>query len=223
MFLDSGAFLTLALSAPPFIFSLVFHEWAHAWLADKLGDSTARYMGRLTLDPTVHVSLIGTIILPAIAILTGLPGFGWAKPVPIDMRNFRKPRLHMGFVAASGPLSNFLLAILAVAATTFMLKQGFVSQVRPDAPLGFQNALMAMLEYMVRINLFLAFFNLIPLPPLDGGRIVQGFASESFALKMDAFEQTSQLILLGLLFLGVLRFIIIPVDFTANLLFRLFL
>jgi len=95
----------LLLFAPVFILSLSFHEYAHAWSANRLGDSTARYLGRMTMDPMSHISWFGTVLFPAISLLTGAPLFGWANPVPVDMRNFRKPRLHMAIVAAAGPAS----------------------------------------------------------------------------------------------------------------------
>ena len=112
----------LLLFAPPFIISLSFHEFAHAWVANRLGDSTARYLGRLTLDPMAHISWFGTVLFPAISVLAGSNiFFGWANPVPVDMRNFRKPRLGMAYVAAAGPASNLVLATLCAGALSLIV------------------------------------------------------------------------------------------------------
>lgn len=211
----------LLLFAPPFIISLTFHEYAHGWMADRLGDSTARYLGRLTMDPMAHISWIGTVVLPAFAVLTGAPLFGWANPVPVDMRNFRKPRAHMALVAAAGPLSNFFLAILFTAILS-IVTHNVSSEMIPDDSPGVAGAGIQMLAMAIQLNLFLAFFNLIPLPPLDGSRIIQGFVSPKTADRIDQFAGTSQIILLVLFFTGFLRIVAMPVYGLMDILFRVF-
>lgn len=216
------ALIRLALFAPPFILSLSFHEYAHAWTANKLGDSTARYLGRMTLDPMAHISWLGTVIFPAVAILFGGPLFGWANPVPVDSRNFKKPLQHMAVVAAAGPASNLLLAFLCTVALSFLAASG------PDAVLplhgrgGMLGATIEMIDMAVWLNLFLCVFNLLPIPPLDGSRIIQGFVKPSTAMKIDAWAGQAQFLLLILLFTGFLRYLAYPVYIIRGLLFHLF-
>lgn len=211
----------LLLFAPVFIISLTFHEYAHGWMANKLGDATARHMGRLTMDPMAHISWVGTVIFPALSLVTGAPLFGWANPVPVDARNFRKPLQHMAIVAAAGPASNILLAILSTAILSFLVNHGANFSIANNLT-GVNSAAIEMLVMAVQLNLFLAFFNLIPLPPLDGSRIVQGFVKASTAQKIDEFASTAQCILLILVFTGALRIVAIPVYGFMSLLFRTF-
>ena len=214
---------TLLLFIPPFIFSLTLHEFAHAWMADKLGDSTARYMGRLTMDPMAHISWVGTVILPALMVLTGGPLFGWANPVPVDARNFpRKPLQRMAFVAAAGPGMNIILATLCVATIAVLARSGALPDVAGGHAPGMAGAAIEMLVLAVQLNLFLAFFNLLPLPPLDGSRILQGFMSPRAAEKIDAFSGHAQILLLILFMTGGLRVLAVPVYMAFNGLFRLF-
>jgi len=139
------------------LISLTIHEAAHAWTADKLGDPTARMLGRVSLNPLVHIDWIGTVLLPIIAAVSGLPLIGWAKPVPVNTRNLRQPRRDFMIVAAAGPISNLLQAFLAAAALRVM----FGPITGPEiGPIG------TALFLAVYVNLLLAFFNLIPVPPL---------------------------------------------------------
>lgn len=212
----------LLLFAPTLILCLSIHEWAHAKAADKLGDGTARYMGRLTLDPMAHISMMGTVVFPSIAVLTGLPLFGWAKPVPVDMRNFKNPRTGMALVAAAGPFSNIVLATLSVAALAVMTSHygmGFSSMKASGGILG---AGTEMLMLAVQLNAFLAFFNLIPLPPLDGSRIVQGLVGPGAAAAIDRMESWSGWLILVLFMTGLLRVVAIPVYQFIVMLFSLF-
>ncbi len=206
------------LFAPPFIISLSFHEFAHAWVADKLGDSTARYLGRLTMDPMAHISLVGTVIFPAIALLTGAPLFGWANPVPIDMRNFKKPRAGMALVALAGPISNLLLATLCIGIFSIVVNRGNFSE--PN--LKFAGAALQMLVMAIQVNLFLAFFNLLPIPPLDGGHILKYFAGNRLAAKIDEHANMGQIIILVLFFTGFLQVLAIPVMLFMGVVGRLF-
>jgi Zn-dependent protease len=165
------------------LFSLCVHEAAHALSAKWCGDKTAERLGRLTLNPMAHADLIGTIVLPLVGLLAQLPVLGWAKPVPVDERNFRAaPRLSHAFVSAAGPLSNLLLCLGCV--TFLMVYQIYFTSTVPKG--SFLFPLVGLVEAMVWVNAILAFFNLIPLPPLDGAAILQLFLPSDMA---EAYEQ----------------------------------
>ncbi len=152
------------------LFSLSLHEAAHAYSAKICGDKTAERLGRLTLNPFAHADLIGTIILPLVGLLAQLPVLGWAKPVPVDERNFRRwPRMSHAFVAAAGPISNMLLCLMCVAGLT--IYQLFFSAAISKG--SFFYPIIGLMEAMVWVNAILAIFNLIPLPPLDGAAVLQ--------------------------------------------------
>lgn len=161
----------------PLIFAIVFHEVAHGWVARALGDPTAAEMKRLSLNPLRHVDPIGTIVLPAILKLSGLPVFGWAKPVPVNFRRLDNPRVGMMIVAAAGPGTNLVLALFAAVAIGLMargLDGGDMSLITSFVLLNLQNFLV--------INIFLALFNLLPLPPFDGSHIVEGLLPRGAAM-----------------------------------------
>jgi Zn-dependent protease len=162
------------------LFSIIIHECAHGWVAERCGDPTARLSGRLTLNPLPHIDPIGTLLLPAILLWLALRGFpviifGWAKPVPVDFRNLRHPKEDMMKVGAAGPLSNILLALVCV----MILK---VAKVSPDS------LLSQIMGFGVFINLILAIFNLIPIPPLDGSRIITGLLPPQAAYNYSKLE-----------------------------------
>jgi Zn-dependent protease len=157
------------------LFAISVHESAHAWMANRLGDPTAKMMGRISLNPLVHIDLFGTILLPAMLILAGFPPFGYAKPTPVDSRNFKNPVRDDILTAVAGPVSNFLTAFIAVICLAFVL-HGYRGDVPPSiggtdlgTPLG------KMFELAISINVILAVFNLIPLPPLDGSHVLRHF------------------------------------------------
>jgi Zn-dependent protease len=189
------------------IVSLSFHEAAHAWTADKLGDPTARDLGRITLNPLAHIDWIGTILFPVIAFTTGAPLLGWAKPVPVNFHRLRAPRRDFAIIAAAGPISNLLLAVVAA----LLFEAAFsVSSTGMLAGILIQTVLM---------NVLLAVFNMIPVPPLDGGNVLAGILPEEFARFIDALRPYGFLILYALLFTGVLARIVVPVkDWIFNLL-----
>ncbi len=153
---------------PALIIAIVFHEVAHGWTALMLGDTTARDMRRLSLNPLRHVDPLGTVILPGVLMLTGAPVFGWAKPVPVNARRLRNPRYGMMAVGAAGPASNLVLAAIA-AVGLGLLGRGLLAP--PEGALALT---MMGLNYFILINIFLALFNLLPIPPFDGSHIVEG-------------------------------------------------
>ena len=184
------------------LISLTFHEAAHAWSADRLGDSTARVLGRVSLNPLVHIDPIGTIAFPLIALVTGLPVLGWAKPVPVSPRNLHPNwRQKYMLIAAAGPASNLLIAIVVAP----LLAMGVWPQVT---------------QSVVVINVFLAVFNMIPIPPLDGGNVLSGMIGGQAAEALDRLRPYGFLILYALMFSGLLFAIVEP---PAGFLLRLLL
>jgi len=177
--------------AIPAILAITLHEAAHGWMASKLGDDTAWRLGRVTFNPLRHVDPFGTVILPALMYFTTGFIFGWAKPVPVDFSRLRNPRRDMVWVALAGPGTNFLLAL----ASTFLW--GFID---PQGGLGFL-WLKAMLEVSVLANVVLMVFNMIPLPPLDGGRVAVGLLPDALAFPLARLERYGILILIFALFL----------------------
>ncbi len=198
-------FLQIGLLLAVLIASLSVHEAAHAWAADRLGDPTARRLGRLSLNPLVHIDPIGTVLFPLVAIATGVPLIGWAKPVPVDMRNLQAPRRDFALVAAAGPASNLVMAAGAAATFTAMAALG-------DESGGVRYALVVALFNAVLINVLLAVFNLIPVPPLDGGNILIGVLPASMVGVVERIRPYGILVLYGLMFSGALARIIYPVQ-----------
>jgi Zn-dependent protease len=190
--------VAVAISFGVLLLSLTIHEAAHAWTADKLGDPTARQLGRVSLNPLVHIDWIGTVLLPIIAIVSNLPLIGWAKPVPVMLRNLRHPRRDFMIVAAAGPISNILQAV------AYAIVLQLVTD--PEAP----GLLAQALRLAVFVNLLLAFFNLIPVPPLDGGNVLLGLLPPRLAAVYDQTRQFGFIILYALMLSGVASAIIFP-------------
>lgn len=178
---DPLAFILLAI---PLLYSIIIHELAHGWVANRMGDSTAQWLGRLTLNPLKHLDPIGTLML-------FLFGFGWAKPVPINLRNVRRQRLGLILISSAGIIANIILAFLAV----------LLYQYLSPSPYGL---LGMMLQYFAQINIMLASFNLIPIPPLDGSRVLTGFMPMRFQYTMASIERYGFIIIVALLYLHVL-------------------
>ena len=177
------------------IFSLTIHEAAHAWSASQLGDDTAKRLGRVSLNPVVHIDPIGTLLLPLVALVSGSGMiFGWAKPTPIGIRNFRHPRRDSVLVTGAGPASNLIIAVIA----TLVLRQtdGFMQVIAFEA---------------LSLNVLLAVFNMLPIPPLDGGQILMALLPPRIAMQLGFLYQYGFLILLALLFTGLLSYIVGPV------------
>jgi Zn-dependent protease len=195
----------LSIQMVPFIMAVVFHEFAHGWVASKWGDTTARDAGRLTLNPIPHLDPIGTVLFPLINMLSGFNALiGWAKPVPIDPRRFRKYRPGLFWVSLAGPGMNVLLAILSAAVLLAMYR--FVPH---DFYL--YDPLEKMAGVSIILNYWLAAFNLIPLPPLDGSKILEAFLSYNATKKFEVLSQYSFFILMGLLLSGALGFLSGPI------------
>lgn len=200
----------IVVMAPPLIFAIVIHEVAHGWVADKLGDHTARDMGRLTLNPISHIDLFGTIIMPILCLLAHSPIFGYAKPVPINPYNFRNPKKGMALSSAAGPAVNIIMAV----SFSFLLRVGMsaLEGVLPGHTwqwFGYPMSLM--LGYGVIINVALAVLNMIPIPPLDGSRIVYWMLPDKHAAAYYRLERYGLLILIVLLYTNILGRIIMPV------------
>lgn len=198
----------------PLLLSLTVHEWAHAWSAHRLGDDTAAMQGRLTLNPIAHIDPVGTLILP----LLGVP-FGWAKPVPVNPTRFRRDvnmKAGMMITAAAGPLANIALAVLSAIAI------GLVARFAPQAlAAGSGLSLMSLLTTMLIINVTLAIFNLIPIPPLDGSNVVYGLLPPRQQYTWRQFQQYGPMLLLALLFFGgriLFQVVFGPAQSLANLL-----
>jgi Zn-dependent protease len=202
------------------LFSLSVHESAHAWMAHKMGDDTALALGRVSLNPIVHIDPIGTLLFPLIQIFTGIPTLGWAKPTPYNPANFRREvtmrQGHM-LVAGAGPLSNVLLALLF---TGF-----FYVAVQAGVPLTERNPVVRILVAGIQMNVILAIFNFLPIPPLDGSKVASYGLPGSFGDRYDrVMAPYGYMILLLLMFTGVLSFIISPItDWVIDTLFRLVL
>ncbi len=196
----------IAVYAIPVLFAITLHEAAHAWASARLGDPTARDLGRLSANPIRHIDPIGTIVVPLLILLTSkaLGGggmlFGWAKPVPIEVSRLRRPRRDLGLVAAAGPAANILMALLWAA----LLKLLTVLEIGLEFPL-----LVA--QAGILVNVGLAVINLLPLPPLDGGRILAALLPYRAAVAFYRIERFGLLIVLGLLATGVLGLITVPI------------
>jgi Zn-dependent protease len=187
------------------LFSLTVHEMAHAWSADRLGDPTARLLGRVSLNPVVHADLIGTIVFPLIAMVSGAPLLGWAKPVPVNIRYLRHQRRDYMLVAAAGPASNLVLAVGAAAMLAVMpISPQTLDQPTVTVPLA------AILSQLIQLNVLLAVFNMIPIPPLDGGNVLAGLLPLPLAATFNRLRPYGFLLLYALILSDAYRYIVIP-------------
>ncbi|MCK5919142.1 MAG: site-2 protease family protein [Cocleimonas sp.] len=193
----------IAVWAIPVLFAITVHEVAHGWVANKLGDGTARMLGRLSLNPAKHIDPIGTILVPILLMIFSPIVFGWAKPVPVDTRNFKNPRRDMAIVAVAGPLSNVAMAVFWVGFLHFT--QSIITD--PAIAKGLQSMAFA----GILINIVLFAFNLIPIPPLDGGRVLSGLVPAKVSDLLDKIEPYGFFIVIGLVYLGAFEPIIMPV------------
>ncbi len=189
--------LTLTDLVIPFLillFSLTVHEAAHAWSASQLGDDTAKRLGRVSLNPVVHIDPIGTLLLPLVGLASGSGMiFGWAKPTPVSLRNLGHPRRDSVLVTAAGPASN--LAIAVAATLVFQQSEGFVRAIAFE---------------VISLNVLLAVFNMLPIPPLDGGQIMMTLLPPKIAMQLRFLYEYGFLILMGLMFTGILGYLVGP-------------
>jgi Zn-dependent protease len=194
----------LIISAPPILIAIVLHEVAHGYIASKLGDPTARLMGRLTLNPLSHIDLFGTVIMPLMlfVLTSGQFVFGYAKPVPINPLKFRNPKRDMALCALGGPCSNVALAIISVVLMKYVLlpASGLLTDTVGEAVI---EPLARMLRASVFFNIVLATLNMIPIPPLDGGRVVMGILPEKQAALLGRIEPYGFIIVMLLLVTGI--------------------
>lgn len=193
----------IAVWVLPVLLAITVHEVAHGWVANRLGDSTARMMGRLTLNPIKHIDPVGTLLVPAITLFASGFVFGWARPVPVTWRNLKQPKRDMAFVAAAGPASNLLMALV----WALVMRIG----VHYHAAFGgFAQPLILMGVAGIFVNTLLLLVNLVPVPPLDGGRLLTGMLPSRLAARFGRIEPFGIFIVLGLLFTGLLWTVINP-------------
>jgi Zn-dependent protease len=198
-------FADIFISFIVLLFSLTIHEMAHAWTADRLGDPTARLLGRISLNPIVHADPLGTIVLPLVALFTQAPLIGWAKPVPVTLRYLRHPRRDYIMVAAAGPASNLALAVFAAILLSIL----------PISPhtLGESNVsvpIAAILSRLMALNVLLAVFNMIPIPPLDGGNVLGGLLPANLAVVFNKVRPYGFVLLYALVLSGGFEMIVLP-------------
>ena len=189
--------------AIPVIFAITVHEVAHGWVALKFGDRTAQMLGRLTLNPIKHIDPIGTILVPGVLLVMGGFIFGWAKPVPVTFQNLRNPKADMVWVALAGPIANLLMAI----GWAFVAKIGIALA---GSGVGLGEPMLFMAIAGILINTMLMVLNLLPLPPLDGGRVLVGLLPGPLSWQVSRIEPYGFFILVGLLYLGVISMVLLP-------------
>ena len=210
-FLDIN-FAQVFIAFAVLLFSLTFHEMAHAWTADRLGDPTARLLGRVSFNPLVHADPIGTVLFPLLAMIGGVPLIGWAKPVPVIVSRLRRRRRDFVLVAAAGPASNLALAFgAATLLATFPVSPLVLGEPNVSAPVA------AFLSLAVRLNILLAVFNLLPIPPLDGGNMLSGLLPEHLAVRLDQIKPYGFLLLYALLFTDGFYYLVVqPSNFLRS-------
>jgi Zn-dependent protease len=191
--------LKIAESLPGFLLAIVAHEWAHGYIAKKFGDDTAERSGRLTLNPGAHIDPMGTVIFPLIGVTMGWMVIGWAKPVPVDVRNFKNYKKGIFWVSFAGPLTNFILG--TISSLMYAIIAIYVPQT-----FGYYEITLNMLRYSIFINFLLGVFNLIPLPPLDGSRMVSAFLKGEALRKYEEVARYTPmifLVIIALSFMGI--------------------
>ncbi len=218
---------TIAIQFAVLLFSLSIHEASHAWMADRLGDYTARYLGRVTLNPIPHIDPIGTVLFPLLQFFVHFPLIGWAKPVPINSAHLRNPRKDQIFISIAGPCANllaggiafFLLLIFKIFSPQ---ARGFIEFMIVVGRIPVHGSVLApvlgILYYAMIINLLLAMFNIIPIPPLDGHWVLYGLLPANAAAAFQRMGSYGFIVLYALMFTGALRFILIPVGLVVGLL-----
>ncbi len=205
----------IATSLPGFLLGIVCHEAAHAWMANRHGDPTAKMMGRMTLDPTGHYDLFGTIIFPLVGAIMGWSMFGWAKPVPVDTRRFKNVKSGIFWVSFAGPLANLILMVIAAFLYAILVT-------KVSSTFSLHQIFSEMLVNMIQINVLLAMFNLIPIPPLDGSKMVSSMLNYENARRFEELQRYSFMFFFLFLFTPILSWILSPALLAANILVNVF-
>ncbi|MCI0481535.1 MAG: site-2 protease family protein [Candidatus Dadabacteria bacterium] len=207
----------LLLGYPVLLLALTVHETAHAWTADRLGDPTARLMGRVSLNPIAHIDIVGTVIFPILAFITHIPLIGWAKPVPVNPLHLRHPSRDEMLVSIAGPASNLLLAVLMFVLYAVLKLTGVFTAIPPN----FAEPVLRLMVLGVYINVLLCVFNLVPIPPLDGSHILENLLPYSARESYQRLGAFGYLIIMFLFATGILGVIIQPALWVVSLLFHL--
>lgn len=209
--MDSNIVQKLVTFFGPLLFALCFHEFAHGLVAKWRGDNTAERLGRLTMNPLAHADMMGTVIFPIFSIFIGSPFiFGWAKPVPVEARNLKNVRTDMFWIALAGPLSNILLAVVSAILWAIVVNL----QLFP----AYADGIGTFAQTFIYINILLAVFNLVPLHPLDGGKVLARFLPPAINYKLEQNEQISGIVLIVLLFSGILMSVLsVPMQFLYKI------
>jgi len=206
----------LAISLPAFLLAIVCHEAAHAFVADRFGDPTGKFLGRISLNPAVHYDLFGTVLFPLIGLMMGGVMFGWAKPVPVDSRKFRNVRAGLFWVSFAGPLANIILMVFSAISLALL-----ITKVSPE--FSYFNIFRDMLSTAVTINVLLAVFNLIPFPPLDGSKMVSALLDYENARRFEDLQRYSFVFLLVIIFTPVISWIMSPAITISNIIVNVFI
>jgi Zn-dependent protease len=228
--MNSSHIAIIAIQFAVLLFSLSIHEASHAWMADRRGDYTARYLGRVTLNPIPHIDPIGTILFPLLQFFTNLPLIGWAKPVPVNPIHLRNPQRDQMFISLAGPVSNLLtgcIAFVLLVVLKMSLPQvsiyilNMAATMNIPAERSILAPIVGILFFALIINCALAIFNLIPIPPLDGHWILYGLLPANASAALERFGTYGFIILYALMLLGAFKFIFIPVGWMLGLLIAL--
>ncbi len=210
--------LTIAIQLLVILLALSVHESAHAWMAERFGDPTGRMQGRISLNPIAHIDPIGTVVFPVFLAIIGAPVFGWAKPVMVNPYNLKNPKKDNMYIAAAGPGSNILMAVGSIAVFLILKKIGIIGSIYVTSKGA--EAITILLLNLILINIFLAIFNLLPVPPLDGSRILEGVLEGEALHTLKKIEPYGFLILMAVIYLGIFDIVARPViNFIMRILF----